>query len=141
MHSDLVVTRTLVIPAGQLSERFSRSSGPGGQGVNTRDSRVELSLDVANSPAIPYWLRSRMLDRLDRRLVDGVLTVVATEHRTQLANRKAARARMTELLRRAATSPPSRRRTKPSRASVQRRLSAKRRRGELKRGRRRGLEE
>ncbi|MGH3620762.1 MAG: alternative ribosome rescue aminoacyl-tRNA hydrolase ArfB [Sciscionella sp.] len=137
-----MVTSTLVIPAGQLHERFSRSSGPGGQGVNTTDSRVELSFDVANSPAIPDWLRERMLDRLAWRLVGGVLTVVASEHRAQLANRQAARARMVELLRGAAAPPPPpRRRTKPSRASVERRLSAKRRRSEVKRRRRRGPEE
>lgn len=136
MHADLEVTSELVIPAAELRERFSRSSGPGGQGVNTTDSRVELSFDVAGSPSVPEWLRERMLRRLGTRLRDGVLTIAASEHRAQLANREAARARMTRVLAEAAAPPaPPRRKTKPSKASVRRRLSAKRRRGELKRGR------
>ncbi|NUT47378.1 MAG: aminoacyl-tRNA hydrolase, partial [Saccharothrix sp.] len=94
MAEDLTVTRTLVIPAAELSERFSRSSGPGGQGVNTADSRVELSFDLAASPSVPAWLRARMLGRLEKRLVDGVLTVAASEHRAQLQNRQAARERL-----------------------------------------------
>jgi ribosome-associated protein len=139
VDADLEVTRRLVIPAGELSERFSRSSGPGGQGVNTTDSRVELSFDVAGSPSVPEGLRERLLQRLGSRLVNGVLTITASEHRGQLANREAARARMTRVLREAAAPPPpARRKTKPSKASVQRRLDAKRKRGEVKRGRRRG---
>ncbi|MPZ80579.1 MAG: aminoacyl-tRNA hydrolase [Actinophytocola sp.] len=133
------MTSQLVIPAGELHERFSRSSGPGGQGVNTTDSRVELSFDVARSPAVPPWLRDRLLARLSSRLVDGVLTVVASEHRAQLANRATARDRLASLLRAAAEPPPpARRPTKPTRGSRERRLAAKRRRGETKRGRRAG---
>src|SRR5947208_11684641 len=85
----LRVTGSVVVPPHELSWRFSRSSGPGGQGVNTSDSRVELSLDIANSPAFPPVLRDRALRRLDGRLVDGVLTVSASEHRSQLRNREA----------------------------------------------------
>ena len=85
-------------PESELSWRFSRSSGPGGQGVNTTDSRVELSFDVARSPSLPAHLRARALARLHPRLVDGVLTVVATEHRSQLRNRDAARERLVALL-------------------------------------------
>lgn len=134
---DLVVTRQLVIPAGELRERFSRSSGPGGQGVNTADSRVELSFDVARSAAVPSWLRERLLARLGGRLADGVLTVTASTQRAQLANRVEARERLASVLRAAAEPPPPRRRpTKPSRGAKERRLSAKRRRGEIKRGRR-----
>jgi ribosome-associated protein len=134
---DLAITRSLVIPAGELRERFSRSSGPGGQGVNTADSRVELSFDVAGSPSIPEWLRPRLLERLASRLVDGVLTITASEHRAQLANRAAARDRLTALLRAAAAPPPPvRRPTKPSRASRERRLTDKRRRSQTKRNRR-----
>ncbi|MGH3432063.1 MAG: alternative ribosome rescue aminoacyl-tRNA hydrolase ArfB [Thermocrispum sp.] len=126
----------VVIPAAELHERFSRGSGPGGQGVNTTDSRVELSFDVAGSPSIPEDLRRQMLGRLQRRLRGGVLTVVAAEHREQRANRAAARARLADLLARAAQPPPpSRRATKPTRGSQRRRLTAKRQRGELKRGR------
>jgi ribosome-associated protein len=133
---DLEVTRSLVIPASELSERFSRSSGPGGQGVNTTDSRVELSFDVGRSPSVPSHLRERMLERLESRLVDGVLTIAASEFRAQLANRQAARERLVELLRQAAAPPPRKRRpTRPTRASKERRLTEKKRRGDTKRGR------
>ncbi len=125
-----------MVPAAELTERFSRSSGPGGQGVNTTDSRVELSLDVARAASVPPTLRARVLENLAGRLVDGVLTVVASEHRSQLDNRRAARERMTGLLREAASPPPrTRRPTKPTRGSTRRRLEGKKRRGEVKRGR------
>lgn len=133
---DLPISRTVVIPAAELSERFSRSSGPGGQGVNTTDSRVELSFDLVRSPSIPASLRDRAIERLASRLVDGVLTVAASEYRAQLANRQAARARLTALLRQALAPPPKKRRpTKPSRGSQERRLQEKRRRGAIKRNR------
>ena len=136
MPDDLVVTGSLTIPDGELSERFSRSSGPGGQGVNTADSRVELSFDLAGSPSVPAYLQERMLSRLGPRLVDGVLTIAASEHRNQLANRRAARERMASVLRDAAAPPPPPRRpTKPSRGSKERRIADKKRRGEIKRGR------
>ena len=136
MPEDLLVSRSLVIPAGELSERFSRSSGPGGQGVNTADSRVELSFDLARSPSVPDHLRDRMAARLRNRLVGGVLTVVASEYRAQRANRRAARERLARLLREAAAPPPPRRRpTRPTRGSQERRLAEKRRRGETKRTR------
>jgi ribosome-associated protein len=133
---DLEVTRSWTVPAAELSERFSRSSGPGGQSVNTTDSRVELSIDLAGSASIPAYLQERVLDRLATRLVDGVLTVTAGEHRTQHANRRAARERLAQVLREAAAPPPPRRRpTKPSRRARERRLEDKKRRGEVKRGR------
>jgi len=136
---DLIVSRALVIPASDLSERFSRSSGPGGQGVNTADSRVELSFDLARSPAVPEWLRARMLRRLGGRLSDGVLRVTASEHRAQLQNRAAARERMAGLLRDAAAAPsPIRRPTKPTRGSKERRIEEKKRRGQTKHLRRGG---
>jgi ribosome-associated protein len=136
---DLCVTSVVVIPAAELRERFSRSSGPGGQSVNTTDSRVELSWDVERSPSVPEAVRERMLDRLAHRLVDGVVTVVASEQRSQLQNRAAARERLTELLRRAAAPPPRvRRATRPSRGARERRLADKRRRSDVKRGRRGG---
>lgn len=131
-----MVTGSLTIPASELSERFSRSSGPGGQGVNTADSRVELSFDVGSSPSLPAYLQERMLDRLASRLVDGVITIAASEHRTQLANRRAARERLASVLRDAAgPPPPPRRPTKPTRGSKERRLAEKKRRGQTKRGR------
>ena len=137
MDSDgLRIGRTVVVPDRELAERFSRSSGPGGQGVNTADTRVELSYDVARSPSLPETVRARMLARLETRLVDGVVTVAASEHRTQLANRRAARERMAALLTEAAAPPPRKRRpTKPSRAAKQRRLDEKKRRGQTKKGR------
>lgn len=138
---DLLVTRSFVVPDAELTERFSRSSGPGGQGVNTTDSRVELSFDVARSPAVPSTLRDRLLERLAGRLVDGVLTVTASEHRSQLGNRRAARERLAQLLREAAAPPaPRRRPTRPTRGSKERRLAEKKRRGEVKRGRRGGFD-
>ncbi|RJS45476.1 alternative ribosome rescue aminoacyl-tRNA hydrolase ArfB [Nocardioides cavernaquae] len=136
MPEDLVVTRSFVVPDGELGERFSRSSGPGGQGVNTADSRVELSFDVARSTAVPEHLRARLLERLGPRLVDGVLTLAASEYRSQLANRRAARDRLAQLLREAAAPPPAKRRpTRPTRGSKERRLAGKKQRGEIKRGR------
>jgi ribosome-associated protein len=132
----LRIGRSLVVPERELSERFSRSSGPGGQGVNTADSRVELSFDVARSPSLPAATRARMLARLEGRLVDGVLTLASSEHRGQLANRRTARERMTEILTAAAAPPPRPRRpTKPSRSAQQRRLDEKKKRSRTKQSR------
>jgi len=134
---DLHVRPSLVVPEAELRWRFSRSSGPGGQSVNTTDSRAELSYDVATSRALTDVARARALERLADRLVDGVVTVAASEHRSQLQNRKAALARLAALLRDATGPPPrSRRPTRPSRASVERRIASKKRRGETKRKRR-----
>jgi ribosome-associated protein len=128
----------LEIPDAELVERFSRSSGPGGQSVNTTDSRVELSWDIAGSAALDDRQRERLLDRLAGRLVDGVLTIAASEHRSQLRNREAARARLRHLIATALEPPsPPRRATRPSRAAKARRVEAKRRRGDIKAGRRR----
>ncbi len=137
MADDLRVNGWLLIPGRELHERFSRSSGPGGQSVNTADSRVELSFDVARSPALPEWARTRAAERLAGRLARGVLTVTASEQRSQLANRQAARARLAALLREA-VAPPQRPRvpTRPGRAANERRLEAKRHRGAITRARR-----
>ena len=133
-EDDLHVRGSLVLPARELHWRFSRSSGPGGQGVNTADSRVELSFDLGRSPSFPQHLRERAERRLVGRLVDGVLTVVASEHRSQLRNRDAARARLAALLREAvAPEPPARRPTRPATGAKRRRLDAKARRGAIKR--------
>ena len=127
----------MAIPSHELNWRFSRSSGPGGQGVNTSDSRVELSDDVATSTALSPLLRDRAMQRLGARLVDGVLTVTESEHRSQRRNREAALARLAELLRTAVAPPAAPRRpTKPTRSAVERRLAAKRRRSEVKKQRR-----
>ena len=137
MTGPLRVTRSVVIPERELAWRFSRSSGPGGQSVNTADSRVELSLDVARSTALGPVQRARVLERLSRRLVDGVLTVKASEHRSQLRNREAALERMAKTLAAALAPPPPRRRpTRPTRGAVERRLADKKRRARTKRLRR-----
>ena len=135
---DLHVQRSLVIPDHELSWRFSRSSGPGGQGVNTTDSRVELSYDVRGSTALTDVHRARALEGLGSRLTDGVLTVSASEHRSQLRNREAAEARLAALLRDAIAPPPKARRpTKPSRGAQQRRIDTKKQRGQIKANRQR----
>ena len=131
----------LVLPAVELVERFSRSAGPGGQSVNTTDSRVELVFDVASSTALSDPQRRRALARLAGQLVDGSVVTVASEHRSQHRNRVAARERLADLLRGAlAPPPPARRPTKPTKGSQRRRLKAKKERGATKalRGRVRG---
>jgi ribosome-associated protein len=134
---DVRVNDRLTIPAAELSWRFSRSSGPGGQGVNTTDSRVELSWDLAGSEVLPLTLRDRALERLRNRLVNGVLTVTASEHRSQLRSREAAAARLAGIVASAIAPPPRvRRPTRPSRGAVERRIAEKKRRGDIKRNRR-----
>lgn len=128
----------ITIPAAELSERFARASGPGGQGVNTTDSRVQLSFDIAASTVFTEAQRARVLARLGVRLAGTVLTVDAAEHRSQRLNRTAARLRLADLLRSAlAPPPPPRRPTRPSRGAVERRLATKRRRSQTKSERRR----
>jgi ribosome-associated protein len=130
---DLPVGRGLTIPGGELRERFSRSSGPGGQSVNTSDSRVSLSWDVGATTALTGVRRERVLERLASRLVDGVLTVTSETERSQLLNRREARDRLAALVDEALTPPPKKRRpTKPSRGAQQRRLDAKKQRGQTK---------
>ncbi|HEY7400377.1 MAG TPA: alternative ribosome rescue aminoacyl-tRNA hydrolase ArfB [Actinomycetota bacterium] len=137
MLGPLRVTRSVLIPERELRWRFSHASGPGGQSVNTADSRVELSLDVANTTALGPRQRARALERLSRRLVDGVLTVTASQERSQLRNREAARERLAGILRDAiAPPPPPRRPTRPTKAAVERRLADKRRRARTKQLRR-----
>lgn len=133
----LRIGSALTIPESELSWRFSRSSGPGGQGVNTADSRVELVWDVSASAALSPLQRERLLARLGARLVDGVLTIAASEHRGQLRNREAARARLGALVGDALRPPPPKRRpTAPTRGARERRLEEKRRRTDVKRMRR-----
>jgi len=132
-----VTVRETTIPAEELTWRFSRSPGPGGQSVNTADTRVELSYDLASSEALPNVLKERAMRVLAGRLTNGVITVAASEQRSQLRNREAAAARLSQLLTEATAPPaPPRRPTKPTRASVERRLAAKQRRARTKRLRR-----
>ena len=137
VNGPLRVSRSVLIPERELRWRFSRSSGPGGQSVNTADSRVELSFDVARSSALGPVQRSRALERLSRRLVDGVLTVTASAERSQMQNRQAARERLAAVVAKAIAPPPAKRRpTKPSKGAIERRLESKRRRSRTKRLRR-----
>jgi len=123
----------VVIPAAELVERFSRSSGPGGQGVNTTDSRVELLFDPGASVAFTAAQRERLLERLSDRLVAGRIRLVGSEYRSQNRNRAAVRERLRDLLVEALAPPaPARRATRPTRGSQSRRLDAKKRRGDLK---------
>ncbi len=133
VNGPLRVTRSVLIPERELRWRFSRSSGPGGQSVNTADSRVELSLDIGRTTALGPVQRARALERLRGRLVDGVLTVRASAQRSQLQNREAARERLVAVLAKAiAPPPPARRPTKPSKAATERRIAAKKRRARTK---------
>lgn len=122
-----------VIPAAELVERFSRSPGPGGQSVNTSDTRVELLFAPGTSTAFTEAQRARLLRHLAESLTQGQISVVASEHRSQLRNRIAARERLVAALREAVAPPPApRRTTKPSRASQRRRVEAKKQRGQTK---------
>ncbi len=132
-----VVVRGITIPPDELSWRFSRSQGPGGQSVNTTDSQAELSFDLATTTALPRVLKERALRALAGRLSAGVITVAASEYRSQLRNREAAAARLSALLTDATAPPPKPRRpTRPTRGSVERRLADKQRRAQTKRLRR-----
>ena len=136
-----VTVRGRVIPPEDLSWRFSRSPGPGGQSVNTTESRVELSFDLAGTDALSPALKDRAMAALAGRLTGGVITVTASEYRSQLRNREAAAERMSALLTEATAPPPRPRRpTRPSRAARERRLADKQRRSEVKRLRRPGDE-
>jgi ribosome-associated protein len=137
MPEPVRVRGSVVVPEAELVWRFSRSSGPGGQHVNTSDTQVELRYDLAASTALPEVWKQRALERLANRLVDGqVLVVRASEHRSQWRNREVAAARLASLLGEATAPPPkARRATKPSKGMVERRLANKKHRSELKRGR------
>lgn len=125
----------LRIPDDELEWRFSRSSGPGGQHVNTTDTRVELLWRPATSRILSEPQKARVIARLANRMSDGRVTLSSSQFRSQHRNREAARVRLEELVARAVVAPKSRRSTKPSRGAVERRLDAKRRRSDLKRSR------
>lgn len=136
MPGPYVIRGSVVVPEAELRWRFSRSSGPGGQHVNTSDSKAELLFDVAATSALPEVWKQRALERLAPRLVDGVLTVRASEHRSQLRNREMALVRLASLLAEATAPPPkARRATKIPRGINERRLREKKARAETKRGR------
>jgi ribosome-associated protein len=134
----LRITPEVAIPLAELEFRASRASGPGGQGVNTTDSRVELRFDLAGSPSLPPDAKARALRRLGPRVdAGGTLRVVAQAQRSQLANRRAATERFAELLAAALATPKTRRPTRRTRAAELRRLEAKHRRTATKSLRRR----
>ncbi|MGW2231097.1 alternative ribosome rescue aminoacyl-tRNA hydrolase ArfB [Streptomyces formicae] len=136
MSGPHVIRGSVSLPEAELMWRFSRSSGPGGQHVNTSDSQVELRFDLANTEALPEVWKQRALERLASRLVDGVVSVRASEHRSQWRNREMAATRLASLLAEATAPPPKpRRATKIPRGINERRLRNKKQRSETKRGR------
>ncbi|MEU6127519.1 alternative ribosome rescue aminoacyl-tRNA hydrolase ArfB [Streptomyces sp. NPDC047123] len=136
MSGPHVIRGSVSLPEAELMWRFSRSSGPGGQHVNTSDSQVELRFDLANTDALPAVWKERALERLASRLVDGVVSVRASEHRSQWRNREMAAVRLASLLAEATAPPPKpRRATKVPRGINERRLRNKKARSETKRGR------
>jgi ribosome-associated protein len=135
---DLEVWPELTIPGAELGWRFSRSSGPGGQHVNTTDSRVELSWNIRDSAALSATQRMILLRRLEPRLIDGLITVAASEQRSQLRNREIALAKLAEVVAAGlAPGPPGRKATKPTQGSNRRRLTAKKQRSTTKQQRKR----
>jgi ribosome-associated protein len=136
MSGPLLIRGSVAVPEAELMWRFSRSSGPGGQHVNTSDSRAELRFDLAGTAALPEVWKQRAMERLASRLTDGVLTVTASEHRSQWRNRETAAARLAALLADATAPPPRPRRpTRIPRAVNERRLRDKKQRGRTKRDR------
>jgi len=137
MAGPLQVNGAVTIPEAELQWRFSRSSGPGGQSVNTTDSRAQLRWDVAASTALTADQRVRVMQRLGARLIDGVLQVSSSEQRSQLQNRDAAERRLVGIVAAALAPPPrARRATKPTRGSTERRIAGKKRRSDIKKLRR-----
>ncbi len=131
------ITETMAIGEDEVKEEFIRASGPGGQNVNKVATAVQLRFDVALSPSLPEEVRKRLIRLSGRRITkEGILIIEARRFRTQEGNRRDALNRLLELLRRAAQDPKPRLKTKPSAASRERRLEAKRRRSEVKRQRR-----
>lgn len=136
MSGPYVVRGSVSLPEAELVWKFSRSSGPGGQHVNTTDTQVEVRFDVARTEALPEVWKRRALERLNGRLVDGVLVVRASEHRSQWRNREAAAVRLAALLAEATAPPPKPRRpTRIPRGINERRLREKKQRSDTKRGR------
>lgn len=136
MSGPLVIRGSVSVPEAELLWRFSRSSGPGGQHVNTSDTQVELRFDLANTAALPPVWKERALERLAGKLTGGVLVVKASEHRSQWRNRETALTRLAAQLAQATAPPPkARRATKIPRGINERRLRVKKQRSQTKRGR------
>ena len=136
MSGPYLIRGSVSLPEAELIWRFSRSSGPGGQHVNTTDSQVELRFDLAKTESLPEVWKARALERLAGRLVDGVISVRSSEHRSQWRNRETAAVRLASLLAEASAPPPrARRATRIPRGINERRLREKKQRGDTKRGR------
>jgi len=130
------VTPSIVIPESEISERFVRASGPGGQNVNKVSTAVELRFDPSQSTSIPADARDRLRALAGSRMTaDGVVVIDARRHRTQAQNREDARERLADLVRQALVKPRRRRKTKPGKAAIERRIETKKRRSDTKRGR------
>jgi len=128
------ITQAIRLDETELEERFIRSPGPGGQNVNKLATAVQLRFDVARSPSLPQDVRERLIRLAGRRVSgEGILTIEAHRFRTRERNRRDALDRLIVLIRRAAHRPPPRKPTRPTRASKERRLTAKRERSALKR--------
>ncbi len=135
--ADLIVTSRLLIPAAELAEDFIRASGPGGQNVNKVSSAVQLRFDALHSPSLSWEVKSRLKALAGTRLTkDGILIITAQTFRTQDDNRREARRRLADLIRQACIVPKKRKPTKPTRASKERRLQAKKSHANTKRNRR-----
>ena len=124
------------LPESEMAWRFSRSSGAGGQHVNTTDTRVELTWSLTGTTALDAEQKAIAARRLRSRLVDGAITIVSSRFRSQHRNREAARVRLEELITQSVVPPKPRRPTRRTKASVERRLDAKKRRGDVKKSRR-----
>jgi ribosome-associated protein len=136
------ISAAIDIPDSELTERFLRADGPGGQHVNRTESAVELRFDVAHSRSLPEAVRERVLARRDRRLTAaGVLVIQGRRFRDQARNRDDVRARLVEIIRSALTPPKKRVATRPTRASKERRIAGKKQRASLKRSRGRSWSE
>ena len=134
--SGIAVNRNIIIPNAELTESFVRSTGPGGQNVNKLSTKVELRWTPGTSSALSEAQKAYLAHRLAHRIIDsGELIVSCDEHRTQGRNRDEARDKLAALVRQALIRPKKRRPTKPSRASIRRRLDGKKRRSSTKKNR------
>jgi ribosome-associated protein len=132
----LQITPSVAIQDSELDERFVRASGPGGQNVNKVATAVELRFDAARSPVLSGPVRARLRAIAGTRMnADGVILIDARRYRTQVQNREDARERLAELIRQALVPPRRRRKTRPTRSSVEKRIESKKQRAEKKRGR------